>query len=446
MLKRKIYQKLLNWKKQSNGSTALLIEGARRVGKSFIVRKFAEKEYKSYILIDFSNVSKTLTDIFEYDKTNLDVFFMKISVLYETKLFNRDSIIIFDEIQLYPEARQLIKHLVADGRYDYIETGSLLSIKQNIQNILLPSEEEKLEMHPLDFEEFLWALNDEVSFDALKVFYNELLPLGTDLHKKLLTTFRLYMIVGGMPQAVNSYLSTNDFDEVERIKTNILNLYRNDIVKFANSYSNYVTAIFDQIPAQLSKKEKKFQLSSLSKDARYRTYEDAFMWLIEAKIINPCFNTTDPNVGLSMSGDYSSFKLYMADTGLLLTLALKDNENLRSITYKNLLLNDLNINQGMFAENVVAQQLINNNHKLFFYSKLDRENNDNTMEIDFIITNNQKLVPIEVKSGSYRSVRSLDKFNNKYKNRITKKIVLHTKDLKVSNDIIYLPIYMASLL
>lgn len=446
MLKRKIYQKLLNWKKQSNGSTALLIEGARRVGKSFIVRKFAEKEYKSYILIDFSNVSKTLTDIFEYDRTNLDVFFMKISVLYETKLFNRDSIIIFDEIQLYPEARQLIKHLVADGRYDYIETGSLLSIKQNIQNILLPSEEEKLEMHPLDFEEFLWALNDEVSFDALKVFYNELLPLGTDLHKKLLTTFRLYMIVGGMPQAVNSYLSTNDFDEVERIKTNILNLYRNDIVKFANSYSNYVTAIFDQIPAQLSKKEKKFQLSSLSKDARYRTYEDAFMWLIEAKIINPCFNTTDPNVGLSMSGDYSSFKLYMADTGLLLTLALKDNENLRSITYKNLLLNDLNINQGMFAENVVAQQLINNNHKLFFYSKLDRENNDNTMEIDFIITNNQKLVPIEVKSGSYRSVRSLDKFNNKYKNRITKKIVLHTKDLKVSNDIIYLPIYMASLL
>ena len=446
MLKRKIYKELADWKTRSNGTTALLIEGTRRVGKSYIVKQFAEAEYESYILIDFSYVSKNLIDIFEYDKTNLDVFFMKLSVLYETKLVKRKSLIIFDEIQLYPEARQLIKQLVADGRYDYIETGSLLSIKQNVKNILIPSEEEKIEMFPLDFEEFLWAIGDNVSYDALKLFLKELKPLGKSIHQKLMTKFRLYMIVGGMPQSINAYLETNDFDEVERIKTNILNLYRSDIAKFANGYANNVTAIFDQIPSQLARKEKKFMLSTISKDAKSRTYEDAFMWLIEAKIVNPCYNTTDPNTGLAMSGDYSSLKLYMGDIGLLLTLSLKDNNQMKQELYNNLLLNDININQGMFAESVVAQQLVSSGHKLFFYSKTDREDSQNTMEIDFIISKEQKLIPLEVKSGRYRSVRSLEKFHNKYKRRIGKRIVLHIKDINESNGVIYLPIYMVGLL
>lgn len=445
MLKRKIYNRLLRWKKESNGRTALLIEGARRVGKTYIIKKFGENEYESYILIDFSYMSKNLKDIFDYDKTNLDLFFMKLSILYETKLVERNSLIIFDEVQLFPEARQLIKQLVKDGRYDYIETGSLLSIKQNVKDILIPSEEEKIEMFPLDFEEFLWAVGDNVSYKTLEIFKKKLKPLGQDIHHKIMTKFRLYMIVGGMPQAVMAYLENKDFDDVERVKTNILNLYRNDIVKFANRNSNYVTAIFDKIPAELTKKEKKFMLSTLSKDARSRTYNDAFMWLIEAKIVNPCFNTTDPNIGLAMSGDYSSFKLYMGDTGLLVTQALNDNNKQKTFLFNNLLLNDLNINQGMFAENIVAQSLVSNGHKLFFYSKNDRNNSENTMEIDFVITDSNKLIPIEVKSGSYRSVRSLDKFTLKFKKRITKKIVLHSKDLKVVNNIIYLPIYMASL-
>lgn len=445
MLKRKIYNRLLRWKKESNGRTALLIEGARRVGKTYIIKKFGENEYESYILIDFSYMSKNLKDIFDYDKTNLDLFFMKLSILYETKLVERNSLIIFDEVQLFPEARQLIKQLVKDGRYDYIETGSLLSIKQNVKDILIPSEEEKIEMFPLDFEEFLWAVGDNVSYKTLEIFKKKLKPLGQDIHHKIMTKFRLYMIVGGMPQAVMAYLENKDFDDVERVKTNILNLYRNDIVKFANRNSNYVTAIFDKIPAELTKKEKKFMLSTLSKDARSRTYNDAFMWLIEAKIVNPCFNTTDPNIGLAMSGDYSSFKLYMGDTGLLVTQALNDNNKQKNFLFNNLLLNDLNINQGMFAENIVAQSLVSNGHKLFFYSKNDRNNSENTMEIDFVITDSNKLIPIEVKSGSYRSVRSLDKFTLKFKKRITKKIVLHSKDLKVVNNIIYLPIYMASL-
>lgn len=446
MLKRKIYNRLLRWKKESNGRTALLIEGARRVGKTYIIKKFGENEYESYILIDFSYMSKNLKDIFDYDKTNLDLFFMKLSILYETKLVERNSLIIFDEVQLFPEARQLIKQLVKDGRYDYIETGSLLSIKQNVKDILIPSEEEKIEMFPLDFEEFLWAVGDNVSYKTLEIFKKKLKPLGQDIHHKIMTKFRLYMIVGGMPQAVMAYLENKDFDDVERVKTNILNLYRNDIVKFANRNSNYVTAIFDKIPAELTKKEKKFMLSTLSKNARSRTYNDAFMWLIEAKIVNPCFNTTDPNIGLAMSGDYSSFKLYMGDTGLLVTQAINDNNKQKNFLFNNLLLNDLNINQGMFAENIVAQSLVSNGHKLFFYSKNDRNNSENTMEIDFVITDSNKLIPIEVKSGSYRSVRSLDKFTLKFKKRITKKIVLHSKDLKVVNNIIYLPIYMASLL
>jgi predicted AAA+ superfamily ATPase len=446
LLKRKIYNRLLRWKKESNGRTALLIEGARRVGKTYIIKKFGENEYESYILIDFSYMSKNLKDIFDYDKTNLDLFFMKLSILYETKLVERNSLIIFDEVQLFPEARQLIKQLVKDGRYDYIETGSLLSIKQNVKDILIPSEEEKIEMFPLDFEEFLWAVGDNVSYKTLEIFKKKLKPLGQDIHHKIMTKFRLYMIVGGMPQAVMAYLENKDFDDVERVKTNILNLYRNDIVKFANRNSNYVTAIFDKIPAELTKKEKKFMLSTLSKNARSRTYNDAFMWLIEAKIVNPCFNTTDPNIGLAMSGDYSSFKLYMGDTGLLVTQAINDNNKQKNFLFNNLLLNDLNINQGMFAENIVAQSLVSNGHKLFFYSKNDRNNSENTMEIDFVITDSNKLIPIEVKSGSYRSVRSLDKFTLKFKKRITKKIVLHSKDLKLVNNIIYLPIYMASLL
>ena len=447
-LKRKIYQKLLDWKKESKGSSVLLISGARRVGKSFLCEEFGRNEYKSKLLIDFGNVSKEIRDIFQNDSTNLDMFFTKLSVYYNRKLYQRESLIIFDEVQQFPEARQLLKYLVADGRYDYLETGSLLSLKQNVQGIVIPSEEEELEMHPMDFEEFLWALGDEATVPLLRSCFEQKKPLGQALHRKIMNDFRQYLLIGGMPQVVVEYLQNKDFAAADKIKKRILTLYRNDINKFAGGYKSKVTAIFDNLPGQLSKKEKKYKLSTINKDARLRSYEDAFMWLNDGMIVNPCFNATEPNVGLAMSSDHTTQKLYMADTGLLVTHTFRDNDYSDNELYRAILLDKLNINEGMLIENITAQMLRFNSHRLYFYSRVDSNNRKNMMEIDFLITRKGKINPIEVKSSAYNTHSSLDKFKKKFSsaNKLGTAYILYTKDVLIKDEIIHLPIYMAMFL
>jgi len=446
VLKRKIYDALLAWKKQSNGASALMIDGARRVGKSFLCKQFAESEYKSHIIIDFGNVSKDILDLFEHDSANLDLFFAKLSAFYSVSLHNRESIIIFDEIQQFPRARQFIKYLVADGRFDYIETGSLIRLKKNVQDIIIPSEEEHIEMFSLDFEEFLWALDDFVTAPLIKKCFDTKTPLGQALHRKIMNDFRQYILVGGMPQAVLEYVKTKNFEKVDIVKRRILNLYRNDVSKFAAGYEDKVFAVFDGIPGQLSKKEKKYRLSTISEQARFRNYEDSFIWLNEAMIINTCFNVTDPNIGLALSANYSTQKCYMADTGLLITQTFLDSPYIENELYKAILFDKLSINEGMIIENIVAQMLRRNGHKLYFYSRSDAQNRKNHMEIDFLITEKKKIAPVEVKSGNYTTHSSLDKFKVKFSSKIGNSYVLYSKDVMVKDSIIHLPIYMAMFL
>lgn len=446
MLKRKIYDKLLKWKNQSNGSTAILIDGARRVGKSYIVEEFGKNEYESYIIIDFGNISQDVLDLFIYDTTNLDLFFAKLSAYYGKTLHKRNSLIIFDEVQQFPKARQLIKYLVADGRYDYIETGSLIRLKKNVQDIIIPSEEEHIEMFPMDFEEFLWAMNDEVTVPLIRSCFENKTPLGPALHRKIMNDFRQYILVGGMPQSVLAYLNEKNFEASDSAKRKIIKLYRDDISKFASGYENKVFALFDNIPAQLSKKEKKYNLSSINKNARSRTYEDSFIWLNEAMIVNTCFNTTDPNVGLALSADNTTQKCYMADTGLLVTLTFMDNSFTENELYKAILFDKLSINEGMIMENIVAQMLRTNGHKLYFYSRCDNTNRENHMEIDFLISENKKIAPIEVKSNNYTSHSSLDKFKTKFSSKIGNSYILYSKDVMIKDGIIHLPFYMAMFL
>lgn len=446
LLKRKAYDTLLNWKKESDGSTALLIDGARRVGKSYLAEEFAKNEYKSYILINFSKASKELKDIFENDIMDLDLFFNKLSLMFGKELFERKSLFIFDEVQRFPRAREIIKFLVEDGRYDYIETGSLISLKQNVEDIVIPSEEEHMNLNPLDFEEFLWAMGDTTTIPILKKCFDNLTPLGDAVHRKILNSFRQYMLVGGMPQVVIEYAKSKNFAKIDRIKKTILRLYRQDITRFAKGYESKVLAIFDEIPSQLSKKEKKFSISSLEKGAKMRTYEDAFMWLTEGMIINNCYNATDPIIGLSMYLDVASQKCYMLDTGLLVTHAFKDNDYITNELYKAVLLDKLNVNEGMLMENVVAQTFRASGHNLFFYSRYDNIKRENNLEIDFLISRNNKICPIEVKSSAYNTHSSLDKYMTKFKGRYGQPYILYTKDLKVQDNIVYLPIYMAMFL
>jgi len=445
-LKRKLYKELLNWKNYSNGSTAMLIKGARRVGKSYICEQFGKNEYKSVINIDFSNAPNEIKDYFYNETNNFDTFFNKLSAFYRTRLYKRESLFIFDEVQRFPRARELIKHLVADGRYDYIETGSLISIKQNVKDILLPSEEEEIEMHPMDFEEFLWAMDDETTIAFLRMCFEKMVPLGQALHRKVMNDFRQYMLVGGMPQSVLAYIGEKDYAASDKAKRKILSLYRNDITKFATGYESKVTAIFDSIPGQLSKKEKKYKLSSLGKNARLREYEDAFMWLSDGMIVNPCFNATEPNVGLALSFDHATHKLYMADTGLLVTHAFSDNSYSGNELYRAILLDKLHINEGMLTENIAAQTLRSNGHRLFFYSRSNTNNRKNMMEIDFLIKIDKKINPIEVKSSVYRAHSSLDKFRRKFSKSLGDAYVLYTKDVMIKDGVIHLPLYMAMLL
>lgn len=442
-LKRKIYDKLCEWKVKSNGKSAILIEGARRVGKSYISKQFGENEYKSCVIVDFSLITDDLIDIFEHDINDFDFFFNRIAAYYGKRLYERDTLIIFDEVQLYPKARQLVKHLVAYGKYDILETGSLITLKKNIEDIVIPSEEEHISMYPLDFEEFLWALDDEAGYDFIRMCYEKKMPLGDAVHRKMLNRFREYLLVGGMPQAVTRYIETKSFEEVDREKRGILRLYRDDVTKFAKGYESKVMSIFDGIPSQLSKHEKKYKLSSISKMARFREYEDAFMWLDEAKVILTCFNSNDPHIGLGLNEDATTLKCYMNDTGLLISHTFSEKEITSEEVNKAFLFGKLNLNEGMFFENVVAQMLVSTGRKLFFYSRSDRENAANRMEIDFLIQNEKKISPIEVKSSSYKNHVSLDKFKNKFNSRVGTRYVIYTKDLKTEGDIIYIPAYMA---
>ena len=450
-MRRKIYEEILKWKKRSAGQTALLIDGARRVGKSYIAEKFAAAEYKSYLLIDFNRAPKEVTDLFDNYLNDLDTLFMYLSGFYNTKLYERETLIILDEVQLCPRARSAIKYLVADGRYDYLETGSLMSIKKNVKDILIPSEEEHLKMYPLDFEEFLWALDNETLMPLIQTCYEKKQPMGQALHRKAMDYFRQYMIVGGMPQAVARYVETRDFDSIDRVKRAILELYRADIVKHAAGYEIKVEQIFDNIPAQLQKHDKKFKLSSLKKEARFRDYDDALFWLSDAMIANICYNSTAPSIGLKLNMDRLTLKCYMADTGLLISHAFDENGIVSEEIYKKLLFDKLECNKGMIVENLVAQMLTAAGHKLYFYSNPSRDEVSERMKIDFLIAKSKissrhNISPIEVKSGKNYTLTSLKKFRNKYAEQTDTPYVLHTGDLKEADGITYLPLYMTPLL
>ena len=437
---------MLKWKKESRGRTALLLEGARRVGKTHICKQFGNNEYKSVIFIDFSVAAKEVKDLIENYSDNLDAFFSRLSIYYSTPLFMRESLIVFDEVQLYPLARQRLKALVADGRYDFIETGSLLSIKQNVRDILIPSEEDNLEMHPLDFEEFLWAMGNEAMIPFLKECFEKKMPAGPAVHRKAMDYYRQYILIGGMPQVVLAYIGSFDYGAVDLEKKRILSLYRNDIAKYATGYEKKVVEIFDAIPGQLAKADKKFKLSSIKKTARNREYDDAFMWLVDAMVINHCFNSTDPNVGLALSSDRVTQKLYMADTGLLVTQVFRDKDYLDNELYKAILFDKLHINEGMILENAVAQSLRASGRRLYFYSRVDPVNRQNNIEIDFLVIRKNKVSPIEIKSASYRYHSSIDKFKNKFTNTIGESFILYTKDIMVKDMITHIPVYMAMFL
>lgn len=446
MLKRKIYDRLVSWKEKSGGKTALLIDGARRVGKSYIAELFARQEYKSHIIIDFGNAPQDILDLFIHESSDLDLFFAKLGAFYSTVLHKRNSLIVFDEVQQFPRARQLIKYLAADGRYDFLETGSLIRLKKNTENIIIPSEEEHIEMFPLDFEEFLWAMDDEATFPLIKKCFEEKKPLGQALHRKIMNDFRQYVLVGGMPQSVLAYIDGKDFAASDEAKRRILRLYRDDVSKFAAGYEEKVYAVFDGIPGQLSQKEKKYRLSSIGKNARFRAYEDSFIWLNEAMVVNACFNATDPNVGLALSADRTTQKCYMADTGLLVTQTFMDKDFTDNKLYKAVLFDKLDINEGMIMENIAAQLLRMSGHKLYFYSRNDGKNRENHMEIDFLITEDKKIAPVEVKSGNYRSHSSLDKFRRKFSRNIGNAYILYPKDVMEKDGIWHIPLYMAMFL
>lgn len=448
ILKRKAYEQLLSWKNESNGSRAILIEGARRIGKSTIVEEFAKNEYKSYILIDFANVSTIVIEAFEKHQNNFDELFMLLSLEYGVKLYKRESVIIFDEVQLYPQARQLIKYLVADGRYDYIETGSLISIKENVQNILIPSEERKLKMYPLDFEEFCWCFGEDILADYIKKCFKERKPLEDGMHDRAMLLFKQYMLIGGMPKSVIAFIEgTRDFDSADREKRDILNLYRDDILKISNRYRSKVLAIFEQIPGFLSKHEKRVILSNIVQGSTIDQYTDTFFWLGNSMICNECFLTRDPNIGLALNEDRSYIKCYMSDTGLLVSHAFDENSLSDSELYKQIIQDKLSVNEGMLYENAISQMLVANGHKLYFYTHYNSEKRRNDIEIDFIISNNNKLkykiYPIEVKSTKKYSIASLERFKEKYSSRIGECYVVHPKNLSTKDGITYLPAYMA---
>ena len=449
-MRRKIYDQLVQWKREKDGTTALMIEGARRVGKSYIAEEFARNEYDSYILIDFSKVPKRVKDWFDEYLEDVDTLLQNIQLHYKKQLTPRRSLIIFDEVQKCPRAREAIKSLVADHRFDYLETGSLISIKKNVDGILIPSEEDGIDMYPMDFEEFLWAMGNEVMMPYIRERFEKLQPMG-EFHREALHYFRQYLIVGGMPQAVAEYAASRDFTKVDAVKRQILRLYKNDIKKYAGGATARVSAIYDAIPGQLQKKEKKFVLAALKDDARMREYDSAFFWLEDSKMVNICYNTTAPNIGLQLNEDRTVLKCYYCDTGLLISLAFSARGIVTNEIYQKLMFGKLEIDEGMLVENIVAQMLKAAGNELFFYSNYDKEEAENRMQVDFlvqkeVVTSRHNISPIEVKSGTGYTLTSINKCINKFREYLSTPYVLHTKDVVQKDGLVYLPLYMTQLL
>lgn len=442
MFRRKIYDKLLEWKTESDGRTALLIEGARRVGKSTVVEEFAKNEYESYILIDFSRASKAVKELFE-DISDLDYLFLQLQLQYKVDLHERRSLIIFDEVQQCPLARQAIKALVADHRYDYVETGSLISIKRNVKDILIPSEERKISMYPMDHEEFLWAVGDLTTIPLLKKVFDSGKPVGVQIHRKLMRDFRLYMLVGGMPQAVNEYIETNNFRKVDQIKRDILNLYEDDFKKI--DPTGKLSSLFDAIPAQLNKNASRYQVSSVLNGERAENILESIAELKDSKTVLVSYHANDPNAGMSNNKDLGKFKLFLSDTGLFTTLMFKDRDFTENIIYEKLLNDKLSANLGYLYKNAVAQILTANGDALFYHTFMNESTRRN-YEIDFILARKNKVCPIEVKSSGYKTHASLDAFSRKFSDRILDKYLIYTKDFAKDEDIFCLPIYLVQFL
>ena len=442
MFKRKIYNKMLVWKGESDGKTALLIEGARRIGKSTVAEEFAKREYESYILIDFAKASKEIRSLFD-DVSDLNYLFLQLQLQYKTDLHERKSVIIFDEVQLCPMARQAIKSLVQDHRYDYIETGSLISIRKNVKDILIPSKERKISMYPMDYEEFLWAVGDDTTFSLLGKCYEAGRGLGDLVNRKLLRQFRLYMLIGGMPQAVNEYIETNNFRKVDVVKRDILTLYEDDFKKIDST--GRLSLLFDSIPAQLNTNASRYQTSAVLGTESSDRILELIAELKDSKTVLVSYHANDPNAGMSNAKDISRFKLFLCDTGLFTTLMFKDREFTENIIYEKLLSDKLSANLGYLYENVVAQILAANGNELFYYTMMNPVSRHN-YEIDFIIARKNKICPLEVKSSGYKTHKSLDVFTEKFSERIQNRYLIYTKDMKKDKDIFCIPVYMVPFL
>lgn len=440
--KRKMYDTMLKWKSERNGDTALLIQGARRIGKSTIAEEFARHEYKSYILIDFSKVSKEVTDLFN-DISDLNYLFLRLQFIYQVQLYERESVIIFDEVQLQPLARQAIKHLVKDHRYDYIETGSLISVRSKSRDIIIPSEETKVDMYPMDYEEFRWALGDTATVSLLRTAFEKKLPLGDAVHRKLMREFRLYMLVGGMPQAVSAYIKTNNFAAVDLAKRDIIALYEEDFGKIDDS--GRAKALYDDIPAQLSKNALRYQVSKAIKDEKVERVVNVVKVMVDSMTVNVAYHTDDPNAGLTLTKNEEYFKMYASDTGLFVTLAFKDSDITENVIYDKLLNDKLSTNLGYVYENVIAQMLRATGKNLFYHT-ISYAEGKKYYEIDFVIPDKHKISPIEVKSSGYKTHKSLDEFCSKFSDRIMNKYLIYTKDYKRENGVEYIPVYMTMFL
>ena len=440
--KRKIYDKFLEWKKNSDGKTALLVEGARRIGKSTIVEEFAKNEYESYILIDFTKASKEVLNLFD-DISDLNYIFLRLQLIYHKELHQRKSLIIFDEVQFCPKARQAIKHLVADHRYDYLETGSLISIRKNVKDILIPSEERQVQMYPMDFEEFKWALGDTVTIKLLRESFEKYQPLGDDLNRRMMRDFRLYMLVGGMPKAVSTYIETNNMRLVDEEKRDILRLYESDFMKIDST--GKAAMLFKSIPSQLEKNASRYQVSSVLENQRNSTVLELISEMESSKTVLVSYKSDDPNAGLTRTKDLENFKLFVCDTGLFTTMLFMDKDFTDNIIYEKLLSDKLSVNLGYLYENVVAQILKANGNSLFYYTFLDEKSRHN-FEIDFLLARNNKVCPIEIKSSGYKTHASLDAFSKKYSSRILNKYLVYTKDLGKDKDVFSIPVYMTMFL
>ena len=442
VFRRKIYNEILEWKEKRSDRYALLIKGARRVGKSTIAQEFAKNEFKSYILIDFAHTSKEIIELFD-DMYNLDFFFLQLQQFTGTRLYEKESVIIFDEVQLFPKARQAIKYLVADGRYKYIETGSLLSIKKNTKDILIPSEEHKISMYPMDFEEFLWAIDDEMTADTIKVLLKNKKSAGNAMHRNLMRKFRLYMLIGGMPQAIESYVEHNNLQVVDEVKREIVDLYEEDFMKIDGT--GLAGDIYDTIPANLSNNASRYVLSNAREGTRGSHVRELIPDMLSSFTINIAYRANNPGVGMALEKDTGRYKLFLSDIGLFITLAFKDKKYTENIIYNKLLSDKLEANLGYVYENVVAQMLITKGNNLFYYT-MESETSNHLYEIDFLISAGDKICPIEVKSGNYRLHKSLDVFCEKFSKRIGDKYVVHIKDYKWENGIHYIPVYMVPFL